>query len=61
MGKPETGETWDKGNKFTVSVLFKSRPYNIQIIKVMKTVRHQTKKYQISKENVHGTANAESP
>ena len=43
LGVPETGEIWDKGKKFTVSVLFKSRFYNIQIIKVMKTVRHHSK------------------
>ena len=61
MGKEETGKIWKKGKKFTVSVLFKPWLHNIQIIKAMKTVRHQVKKYQISKEKVHVTANAESP
>ena len=32
----------------------------MEIIKVMKTERHQTKKDQISKENTNVTANAES-
>ena len=32
----------------------------MEIIKVMKTVRHQTKKDQISKENENVAGNAES-
>ena len=52
---------WDKGKKLTVSILFKSRLYDMQIIKIIKTERHQTKKYQISKEKAHVKANAESP
>ena len=61
LDKPDTGEIWDKGKKFKVSVLFKSRFYNMQIIKVMKTVRHHSKKYQVNKEKAHATAKAESP
>ena len=61
MGEQETGEIWHKGKEVTVSVLFKSRLYNMQIIKVMKTVSYQTKKDQISKEKAYVTANAESP
>ena len=38
-----------------------SRLYNIQIIKVIKMVRHQTKKYQISKEKIHAAVSAEMP
>ena len=33
----------------------------MQIIKVIKMVRHQTKKYQISKEKTHAAVSAEMP
>ena len=60
MGEQETGDIWDKGKEVTVSFLFKSRLYNMQIIKVMTTMRYQTKKDQISQEKAYVTANVES-
>ena len=42
----ETGEIWDKGTKFTVSVLFKLRLHEIKIIKLIKTVRQETSQKQ---------------
>ena len=49
--KPETGDIWDKGKTFAVSILLKSILYNTQIVKLMKTMKHRTKKYPINKEN----------
>ena len=60
LGEEETGERWEKGkNLQSQSPL--SRLYNIQIIKIIKMVGHQTKIYQISKEKTHVAVSAEMP
>ena len=60
LGEEKTGQRWEKGkNLQSQSPL--SRLYNIQIIKIIKMVRHQTKIYQISKEKTHVAVSAEMP
>ena len=48
---PVTGAIWYKGKTFAVSILLKSILYKTQIVKLMKTMKHRTKKYPINKEN----------
>ena len=47
LDKPGTKKTWDKGKRFTFFVLLQLRVYNIQAIKIMKSVRYQKKKYSM--------------